>query len=57
MMTRVHGEPLDLSQQGLRALGEGSLAGLAWTLKLFWIFLDLYSPFWGQEGFENDPEP
>ena len=23
----------------------------------FGFFLDLYSPFWGQEGFENDPEP
>ena len=22
----------------------------------FLDFLDLYSPFWGQEGFENDPE-
>ena len=21
------------------------------------MFLDFYTPFWGQEGFENDPEP
>ena len=34
-----------------------SLAGLAQTLRLFWIFWIFYSPFWGQEGSENDPEP
>ena len=27
------------------------LAGLALTLGIFGIFLIIYSPFWGQEGF------
>ena len=36
---------------------EPGLAGLARTLRLFFDFFDFYSPFGGQEGFENDPEP
>ena len=33
------------------------LAGLARTLRLCLDVLGFYSLFWGQEGFEYDPEP